>query len=140
MGENICKSCIYKACVYSIYKSSLCYATSLQSCLTLCDPIDCRPPGCSVHGILQARIVEWVAMPSSRESAPPRDRTLVSYVSCTGRWVLVPIPGEPIYLFIMCNCFILLFSLLKNFPFWTPSAYCPKLCWLHHGPALSLLY
>ena len=37
-----------------------------QSCLTLCDPMDCSPPGSSVYGILQARILEWVAMPSSR--------------------------------------------------------------------------
>ena len=39
------------------------HAKSLQSCLTLCDPMDCSPPGSSVHGILQARILEWVAMP-----------------------------------------------------------------------------
>ena len=39
-------------------------AKSLQSCLTLCDPMDCSPPGSYVHGILQARILEWVAMPS----------------------------------------------------------------------------
>ena len=44
-------------------------AKSLQSGPTLCDPIDCSPPGFSVHGILQARILEWVAMPSSRGSA-----------------------------------------------------------------------
>ena len=37
-----------------------------QLCPTLCDPMDCSPPGCSVHGILQARILEWVAMPSLR--------------------------------------------------------------------------
>jgi len=41
-------------------------AKSLQSCSTLYDPMDCSPPGSSVHGILQARILEWVAMPSSR--------------------------------------------------------------------------
>ena len=41
-------------------------AKSLQSCLALCDSMDCSPPGSSVHGILQARILEWVAMPSSR--------------------------------------------------------------------------
>ena len=45
-----------------------------QSCLTLCDPMDCSPPGSSVHGILQARILEWVAMPSSRGSSQPRDQ------------------------------------------------------------------
>ena len=44
----------------------------LHSCLTLCDPMDCSPPGSSVHGILQARILEWVAMPSSRRSSQPR--------------------------------------------------------------------
>ena len=44
-----------------------------QSCPTLCDPVDYCPPGSSVHGILQARILEWVAMPSSRGSSQPRD-------------------------------------------------------------------
>jgi len=44
-------------------------AKSLQSCPTLCDTMDCSPPGSSVHGILQARIVEWVAMLSSRVSS-----------------------------------------------------------------------
>ena len=42
------------------------HAKSLQSSLTLCDPVDCSPPGSSVHGILQARVPEWVAMSSSR--------------------------------------------------------------------------
>ena len=49
-----------------------------QSCLTLCDPMDCSPPGSSLHGILQARILEWVAISSSRGSSRPRDRTWVS--------------------------------------------------------------
>ena len=47
----------------------------LQSCPTLCNPIDCSPVGSSVHGIPQARIPEWVALPSSRGSSWPRDRT-----------------------------------------------------------------
>ena len=63
------------------------HAKSLQLCLNLCNPRDCSLPGSSVHGILQARILEWVAMPSSRGSSQPRDRTHVSYVSCIGRWV-----------------------------------------------------
>ena len=50
-------------------------AQSLQSCLTLCDPVDCVPPGSYVHGILQARVQEWVAVPSSRGPSQPRDRT-----------------------------------------------------------------
>ena len=45
-------------------------AKSFQSCLTLCDPMDCSPPSSSVHGILQTRIPEWVAVPSSREIVP----------------------------------------------------------------------
>ena len=48
-------------------------AKSLQSCLTLCNPMDCSLPGISVHEILQARILDWVAMPFSRGSSLPRD-------------------------------------------------------------------
>ena len=64
------------------------HAELLQSCLTLCNPMDCSLPGSSVHGMLQARILEWVAMPSSRRSSQPRDQTRVSYVSGIGRQVL----------------------------------------------------
>ena len=63
-------------------------ARSLQLYPTLCDPMDRSPPGSSVHGILQARILEWVAMPSPRGSSQPRDRTQVFYVSCIDRQVL----------------------------------------------------
>ena len=58
-----------------------------QSCLTLCDPMDCSPPGSSVHGILQARILEWIAISSSRESPPTGDQTLVSCGCCIGSWI-----------------------------------------------------
>ena len=44
-----------------------------QLCLTFCNPMDCSLPGSSVHGILQARILEWIATPSSRGSSQPRD-------------------------------------------------------------------
>ena len=54
----------------------------------LCNPMDCSPPGSSDYGILQARILEWVAMPSSRGSSQPRDRTVISYVSYIVRWIL----------------------------------------------------
>ena len=67
---------------------AVCSAKLLQSCLTLCDTVDCSPPGSSVHGVLQARILEWVAMPSFRGTSQPRDWTHVSYISCFGRWVL----------------------------------------------------
>ena len=50
----------------------------VQWCLTLCDPMDCSPPGSSAHGILQVRILEWVALPSSRGSSRPTDRICIS--------------------------------------------------------------
>ena len=59
--------------------------------------MDCSPPGSSVHGILQARILEWVSMPSSRRTSWPRDRIWVSYVSCIARQILslpLTIPGK----------------------------------------------
>ena len=54
-----------------------------QSCPTLCDPMDCSLPGFSVHGIFQARILEWVAISFSRGSSPLRDQTQVSHISGT---------------------------------------------------------
>ena len=53
-------------------RSCMC-AKSLQSCPALCDPLDCSLLGSSVHGILQARMLEWVAMASSRGASGPRD-------------------------------------------------------------------
>ena len=52
-----------------------------QLCLTRCNPMDCSPPGSSVHGILQARILEWVAISFSRGSSQPRDWTQVSCIA-----------------------------------------------------------
>ena len=59
-----------------------------QSCLTRWDPIDCSPPGSSVQGIFPARILEWVAISSSRGSSWPRDWIWVSYISWIGQWIL----------------------------------------------------
>ena len=55
-------------------------AKSLQSCPTLCDPVDCNLLGSSVHGILQARMLEWIAISFSRGSSQPRDWTQVSRI------------------------------------------------------------
>ena len=55
---------------------------SAQTCPTPCNPMDGSPPGSYVHGILQARILEWVTISSYRGSSQPRDRTHVSCVSC----------------------------------------------------------
>ena len=64
------------------------HVQSLQSCPALCDSMDCSPPGPSVHGISQARILAWVAMPSSRGSSQSADRVCIIWVSCIGRRVL----------------------------------------------------
>ena len=59
------------------------HAQPLQPCLTLCDPVDRSLPVSSVHEILQARMLEWVAMPSSRRPSWPKDGTCISCISCT---------------------------------------------------------
>ena len=59
----------------------MCTCACSLSRVWLCDPMDCSPPGSSVHGILQARILEWVAMPSSRESSQPRHRICISWIA-----------------------------------------------------------
>ena len=62
---------------FACYNNLTCVlrAKSLQSCLTLCNPMDCSLPGSPVYGISQARILEWVATPSFRGPSQPRDRT-----------------------------------------------------------------
>ena len=72
-------------------------ASMQHACQILCDPMDHRRPGSSVHWILQARILEWLAMLSSRVSSWPRDWTCISYIVCISRrcsLTLVP-PGKP---------------------------------------------
>ena len=63
------------------HKEFLTWKLVAQSCLILCDPMDCSPPGSPDHGILQARILEWVAIPSSRGSSWPSDWPLVSCIA-----------------------------------------------------------
>ena len=66
------------------------YVLVAESCLTLCDSVDCSPLGSSVHGILQARILEWVAIPFSRGSSWPRDWTQVSHTG--GKFFTIWVP------------------------------------------------
>ena len=72
--------------VYVSYECML--AQLLESCVTPCDPMDCSPPGSSIHRILQARILEWVAISFSRGSSWPRDWTWVSHIAgrCFNLW------------------------------------------------------
>ena len=62
--------------------------THALSCPPLWDSMDCSPPASSIHGIFQARILEWIAISHSRGSSQPRDRTNASCISCIGKGVL----------------------------------------------------
>ena len=79
-----------------IWKPECVCVKLLRSYPTLCYPMGCRSPGSSVHGVSQARILEWVALPSSRESSPSRDRTCVSWGSCIAGKIFTAEPlGKP---------------------------------------------
>ena len=80
---------LWAECLCSPRKNNSARMLICLSCLTLCIPLDCSPLGSSVRGISQARILEWVAISSSRGSSWPRDWIHISYVSCIGRWVLL---------------------------------------------------
>ena len=70
------------------------HAKSLQSCLTVCNPMDCSPSGSSVHGVLQARIPECVAMPSSRGSSHPGIGPMSLMSPLTGRYFTISATWE----------------------------------------------
>ena len=71
---------VYRGQIVVLRRPACVPAKLLQSCPTLCNTMDCSPPGSSVHGILQERILELVAMPSSRGSSQPSNQTCVSYI------------------------------------------------------------
>ena len=78
----------------SSHRAALCVLRACSAAAVTSDsvtPVDCGPPGSSVHGILQARILEWVAMPSSRGSSRPRDRTHICLHLRHCRWILYPL-------------------------------------------------
>ena len=89
MEKNLKKN-VYVCITYhfAVYLKHCKSAMSIaQLCPTVCDPTDSSPPGFSVHGILQARILEWIAIPFCRGSSQPRDQTGVSHVA--GRFFIV---------------------------------------------------
>ena len=79
-------------CLFYFSKIRL-HAQMLQSCLTLCNTVDCSQPGSSVHGIVSARKLEWVVIPFCRVSLWPRDLTCVSCI--TGRFLITESPRKP---------------------------------------------
>ena len=87
-------------------------AQSFRSCLTLCDPVDCSPPGSSVRGVLQERILEWVAISFSRGSSQPRDRAQVSHIADTLSLMFCR-PFSFRNLFYCCKIYNIKFAILK---------------------------
>ena len=81
----VCVCLCRPPCVFSPLRPS---CTVAQSCLTLCDPMDCNPLGSSIHGVFQSRMLEWIAISSSRGSFWPSDPTCISGVFCIDRWIL----------------------------------------------------
>ena len=105
--------------------TTLCvYTKPLQWCPTLCNPVDHSPPGSSVHGILQARLLECVALPFSRGSSWPRGRAYVSCHSCTaGRFFTAEPLGKPptCVLWLQMDCTLICsFSLISPHWLWAP--------------------
>ena len=88
---------MFTEALFAVAKKSVqCCVRSRQACPTLCDPVNSSLPASPVHGILQARILEWVAMPSSRGSSWPRNWTHGSCSSCTLQEDSLPqTPGKP---------------------------------------------
>ena len=78
---------IFHSNYLEFFFSGVAWLLVAPSCPTLCDPMDCSPPGSSVHGILQARILEWVTTPFSMRFSQPRDHTWVSRI--TGRFFTI---------------------------------------------------
>ena len=114
----------------SVFQAYMYTWVRAQSCPTICDPMNCGPPGSSLHGISQARILEWVTLPFSRGLLQPRDWTSVSWVSCNGRqilyhWTTVSGLGKNIcnYIYI-CVCVCVYIYIERE----------------HWGPELSLLW
>ena len=88
-GNYLNSICVAFTTIYIVFTSRYCLAVKLYP--TLCNPMDCSPPGSSVHGILQVRLLEWVAIPSSQGSSQPRDEIHVSYVSWIGQQGSLPL-------------------------------------------------
>ena len=93
-----------------MYINSCCCLVA-KPCPTLCDPMDCSLPGSSVHGISQARILEWVAIPFFRASSWSRDQTPISWIA--GRFFTIEPLGKPYYL---CVCVYMCIGEGKGYP------------------------
>jgi len=91
------------------------HAKLLQSCPTLCNPMDCNPSGSSVHGILQARTLGWVAISSSRGSSQSRDQTWLTWLS---NLTTTEPPGKPCCLICYYKSFLSIYQDTKDNVWW----------------------
>jgi len=114
-------------------------AQLLQSCPVLSDPMDCSLPSSSVHGILQERILEWVAMPSSRGSSQPRNQTRISCIA--GRFFTSEPPGKPrmITLLSAFKGTSMLFSIVAT-PLFIPTNSAGEFSFLHTLSSIYFLF
>ena len=88
IGNGVCQGWMLLPSSFNIYAER--WGEVAQSCPTLCDPVDCNLLSFSIHGILQARILQWIAISFSRGSSWPRDRTWVSHIGgrCFNLWAM----------------------------------------------------
>ena len=98
-GSNLCLCLLH----WQVDSLALRHPGSPSTCyllrhVQLCDPMDCSPPGSPVHGILQARILEWVTIPFSRGSSWPRDQTWVSCIAGRFFTIWATREAQPIYI------------------------------------------
>ena len=116
---------LFKSC-WLLSDSFTRYRLSVLSQVQLWEPMDCNPPGSSVQGLFQAKILKWVAISSSRGSYQPRDWTWVSCIFCIGRHILyhwAPWEPQPVKFSFLCytvgSCFsilrAMLYMLIANF-------------------------
>ena len=108
-----------------------------QSCLILCDPLNGSPPGSSVHGISQTRILEWVAISSSRGSSQPRDRSWASHIAGKfftvwatreGQYYIKMTPfSSPLIFHYYCHYY---YHVAAWAPCWSTVSHCPTQTWL----------
>ena len=139
---NLLLNIYSKTKLSKIHTEQLCrvLCSVAQSCLALCDPMDYGPPSSSVHGIFQARTLEWVAISFSRGSSCPRDWTCIFWVSCIDREILYHCATWEAYIVLVNNFYTTVLFHLPAFSFLyycyilyvIPTYFINPLIWYYH--------
>ena len=120
--QCICLWCILINLLCEHSESTCMHACSVASVVsTLCDPVDCRLPGSSVHGILQERILKWIAVSFSRGSSQPRDQTTISCLAggFSYHWAVREVLWTHMKTITMANTFVLTILYQTQDSVWT---------------------